>query len=319
MKESAGSPKTTDEARDLDQAALEALDWDDAARIKRIWELQDCWIPYPRANAIIRAAEELLNRPQTDRMQCLLVHAAPNSGKTRLQRRYCALHPINLNPDGPAMHAAVLRIELQKPDEGAFYDSLLMELRAPFNIQDRPPKKRHQVMNILARIGTRQLVIDEFNTAIAGHRAKQRDFLVALKNFLNELKITAFAAGTPDASVALTVEGQLHTRFDQVELSRWSDDGEFRRLLESFESRLPLRQASNLQSPSMASMIHDLGEGYLGEVAELLMRAAVVAVKTGAERIDRKILENLRWKTSSQRRAQARGIPPPLASPPKAA
>src|ERR1700682_3863472 len=98
------------------------------------------------------------------------------------------------------------------------------------------------------------------------------------------------------------------------ELQRWTDGEELRRLLESFECRLPLREPSKLQAPASARRIYELTEGYIGEIAQLLMRAAVKAIVTKKERIDRKILDNLNWATPSQRRGEARGLRKTLAS-----
>jgi|GEM_PF-260816 len=281
-------PEDAVEARDLHATALEALYWDDAARINRVWDLKTQWIPYTRAKILIREAEELLSRPKAPRMPCLLVYADPNSGKTAIHRHYCGLHHIDLNLDGDAIRARVIGIETRSPAEGALYDAILRTIHAPFRVQDRADKKRHQVLTILERIGTRQLLIDELNTAIAGPFLKQKKFLVALKNLLNELEMTAFAMGTPEARIALAPDPQLESRFEMQELQRWTDDEELRKLLESFECRLPLREPSELQAPAFARRIYELTEGYIGEIAELLMRAAVKAIVTKKERIDRK-------------------------------
>ena len=120
--------------------------------------------------------------------------------------------------------------------------------------------------------------------------------------------MTVFATGTPAARIALALDQQLESRFEMEELRRWTYGEEFRKLLESFECRLPLRERSELQAPMFAKKIHELSEGYIGEIAELLMRAAVKAIETKRERIDRKLLEELNWKPPSQRRAEARGL-----------
>jgi hypothetical protein len=52
------------EVRDLHETASEALYWDDAARIRRVWDLKTQWIPYTRAKILIRKADVLLNRPK---------------------------------------------------------------------------------------------------------------------------------------------------------------------------------------------------------------------------------------------------------------
>lgn len=304
-----------DESRKLDQGTFEALGWDDADRIHLIREMKNRWIPYPRANALMQMAEEFLNRPPSGRMECLLVHAEPDSGKTMLQKRYCAKHAIDKNPNGDALRAQVIGIELHGPVIGDFYDSILLELNAPFRFEDSNAKKLHQVMTILARVGTRQLVIDELNTAIAGHTVLQRTFMVGLKYLLNKLRLTVFATGTDDARAALAIDKQINSRFKHhEELTRWANDVEFRRLLEGFERGLPLRKRSGLQAPNTARMVHELSEGYLGEVARLLMDAAVLAIKTKKECIDRNLLQSLHSSTPSQTRLAARARTPVAAS-----
>jgi hypothetical protein len=213
-------PETAIELRELREMASEALYWDNPARIRRVWDLKTQWIPYTRAEFLISKAEELLNRPKAPRLPCLLVYADPNSGMTALLRRYGELHPIDSNRGGNAIHAPVIGIEIRSPDEGSLYNSILKAIQAPFKIQDRVQKKRNQILTILEKIGTRQLLLDELNTAISGPLLKQRNFLVALKNLLNEIQMTVFATGTPDARIA------LHLTSNWKAASRWkSCDG----------------------------------------------------------------------------------------------
>lgn len=53
--------------------AANALSLPISERIHLIWTLKDAWIPYPKANQILRQLEEFLDRPQTDRMLNLLI------------------------------------------------------------------------------------------------------------------------------------------------------------------------------------------------------------------------------------------------------
>jgi hypothetical protein len=61
-----------------------------------------------------------------------------------------------------------------------------------------------------------------------------------------------------------------------------------------------MREPSELQAPIFAKRIHELTEGYIGEIAELLMRAAVKAIETKKERIDCVLLADLNWKPTQQ-------------------
>ncbi|MDX9996295.1 MAG: hypothetical protein RBS28_13340 [Rhodocyclaceae bacterium] len=50
-----------------------------------------------------------------------------------------------------------------------------------------------------------------------------------------------------------------------------------------------------------------MSEGYIGEISRLLEAAAVDAVETGAERIDKKRLDRIGWLAPSERRKEPRG------------
>jgi hypothetical protein len=93
-----------------------------------------------------------------------------------------------------------------------------------------------------------------------------------------------------------------------IELARWRKGKDFRSLLESFEPHIPLEHASVLQRPSFAEKLQVLSEGLLGELATLLMKAAVLAIRNKTEKIDEEILEKLNFKPPSIRRATAREV-----------
>lgn len=93
----------------------------------------------------------------------------------------------------------------------------------------------------------------------------------------------------------------------QRQIANALTDSDFRSLLESFEPHIPLGHASVLQRPSFAEKLQILSEGLLGEIAALLMSAAVLAIKNKTEKIDEEILEKLNWKPPSIRRATGRG------------
>jgi len=48
--------------------------------------------------------------------------------------------------------------------------------------------------------------------------------------------------------------------------------------------------------------LHAMSEGYIGELSRLLIEAAVKAVKSGAERIDDKVLDAIRWAAPKDRK-----------------
>jgi hypothetical protein len=81
-------------------------------------------------------------------------------------------------------------------------------------------------------------------------------------------------------------------------LPRWRiEDEDYWRLLHTFARRLPLRAPSNLTDPDLAAHILMRADGLIGAVTRLLRQAAVEAVRTGHERIDRAMLDRVSTTT----------------------
>ena len=68
---------------------------------------------------------------------------------------------------------------------------------------------------------------------------------------------------------------------------------------------MPLAHASNLSQPPLARMIHDQSEGLIGEVVDIVTRAAIAAVESREERITSSTVMALRYVPLSLRRNSA--------------
>jgi hypothetical protein len=89
-------------------------------------------------------------------------------------------------------------------------------------------------------------------------------------------------------------------------LRRWQiEDPDFWRLLRTLERRLPLRAPSNLTDPELASHIIARSDGLIGAMTKLLRQAAVHAVRTGHERIDRAMIDGVATTTPASIEALA--------------
>jgi hypothetical protein len=302
--------KKTRKITHLSQDAREALNLGDDERISRVVFLLrfEAWIPYPRAKAILGRLEELFNlpRPRQDlpksyRIPNLLMISDTNNGKTHLLNRFYDLHPKENNPDADAIYAPVIIVEVDSPSLDNFYNLVLMFLGAVFREKDRVEVKAFQTLKLMRQVGTRILIIDELSTAIAGTSLKQRTFLNGLKYLGNRSHVSIVGAGTREVFSALRLVPQLDNRFERAELKRWEFGADFRKLLESFEYILPLRNPSELQEPTLAMKLFSMTEGYIGELSNLLMEAAAHAIRTGSEKIDHKLLKQIAWKAPSER------------------
>lgn len=284
----------------LSERAAEMLGASDDERIAFIHAPR--WIPYPRANRILALMEDLLVRPRSDRMPNLLIIGETNNGKTALLKRFCKAHPCVENAQGDGNDMPVVYIRAPHlPDEGRMYNRILSALVVPFRTNDRVDEKEKMVIRMGGRLRVRMLIIDEIHHIISGQLAKQSQFRNLIKNLGNEMQITIVAAGTKDAFNALQPDQQLANRFPPALLPLWEPGNEWDRLVLSFERRLPLREPSRLVTTANDKLLQ-MTEGAIGELSELLNIAAVAAIRSGQERIDRKLLDRLGWVPPSLRK-----------------
>jgi hypothetical protein len=113
------------------------------------------------------------------------------------------------------------------------------------------------------------------------------------------------AVGTAEALRAIQSDDQLANRFEPFPLPPWRDGKEYRRLLSTLEAVLPLRCPSGLAETALAQKILAAAEGILGEIIAIVTRAATRAIICGAESISSKILDQIGFRSPSERRRVA--------------
>lgn len=278
--------------------AREMLDRETAERLRFI--RVDRWIGYPRATEIMERMEDLFQEPDKYRMPSLLIVGEPNNGKTSLVRKFCADHPKTDGWDEAAYPVMYVQAP-PVPDERRFYDSILATLLVPFRYRDAPSEKLNSISYYFDKIGTRMLIVDEIHNILSGSPAKQRAFLNALKNLSNMMQIPIVLVGTKEALATVTIDSQFSSRFKPERLPSWKPNQDFVNLLASLEMTFPLAQPSNLASAELAPTIFELSGGVIGEITALLAEAAVVAIKSGTERISLKEIRQTGIRPPSER------------------
>jgi len=118
----------------------------------------------------------------------------------------------------------------------------------------------------------------------------------------NELRIPLVCMGTKDAYLAIRTDPQLENRFEPCVLPLWEDDKEFRALLQSFVSAIPLKGRSDLNSTEIANFILKKSEGILGEISAIIRAAAKLAIRSLKEKIDLELVKELDYKSLSERK-----------------
>jgi hypothetical protein len=263
----------------------------------------DRWIGYQRARDVLDKMTALLYHPRILRMPNMLIIARTNNGKTQILQRFRELHPACDNEGAEAISVPVVYVQAPSdPDEKRLYADILDAIFARYTISDHAHKLMNNVKDKFTKIGVKVLLIDEINNLIGGSMAKQRKFLIVLKQLSNELRLPIIAAGTEDAVRAIQTDAQLANRFEPVILPRWALDKDFQRLLATYEQMLPLCQPSGLSKKAMAHEIWSRSEGTIGEVIMLIKKAAEMAIREGTELIDVDILDSCDYSAPSARK-----------------
>jgi len=121
------------------------------------------------------------------------------------------------------------------------------------------------------------------------------------------LGIALTCADAPEARQAMLTDPRLRSPFLDMELPPWRDDGDLRIFLARLVQSLPLRRPSPVDSPGLRRLIATRSSGLTWTICKAFERAAVTAIASGKERLDRSSLE---------RQAVWRRLIAPLASLP---
>lgn len=234
-------------------------------------------------------------------MPNLLLVGATNNGKSMIIERFRRQHPPSSTPD--IEQIPVLCVQMPSdPSIPRFYTAVLAALGAPIWTRRSVPELEQLALSILRNVGVRVLVIDELHNVLAGRADVRREFLNLLRFLGNELRIPLVGVGTREAYLAIRSDDQLENRFEPFTLPLWESNAEARSLLASFASSFPLQRNSELDSEDMARYLIARSEGTIGELASLLMEAAVTAVDCGEESINRRTLNMVDYDGPSIRR-----------------
>ncbi len=257
---------------------------------ERIQRLRaDRWIGYPRAVEALNRLEALYAWPNKQRMPNLLLVGPTNNGKSMIVEKFRRTHPASSDADQE--HIPVLVVQMpSEPSVIRFYVALLAAMGAPLRPRPRLPEMEQLALALLRKVGVRMLVIDELHNVLAGNSVNRREFLNLLRFLGNELRIPLVGVGTRDAYLAIRSDDQLENRFEPMMLPVWEANDDCCSLLASFAASLPLRRPSPIATLDMARYLLTRSEGTIGELAHLLMAAAIVAVESGEEAINHRTL-----------------------------
>jgi hypothetical protein len=264
-----------------------------------------CWIGYPTAQAAIARLEHIVEQPPMLRPPNILIVGPTNNGKSMIAERFRRMYSPSKSADGERQRIPV--VAMQMPSSATtrrFYAALLVAVGTPLLTPGTTDLREQMALRIMRQVGVRLLIIDELHNILAARPGQQREFLNLLRFLGNALRMSLLCLGTKEAYLAIRSDDQLENRFEPMALPRWTDGVDLGRLLASFEATLPLREASNLNSPELRALILRRSEGTIGEIATLLAAATRKALTTGREHIDAETLLTAGYQAPSERRRQ---------------
>lgn len=263
----------------------------DLPKQERLYFLEeDRWIGYEKAKKIHEFLEDLLGRPKKIRPQSLLIAGESNIGKTTIVMEFVKKHYVDVSEDVElsvkTVRKPVIMINAPTtPDEKSFFIAILEHFFAPHRPSHTKTQLRQQAIHLMRKFDTRMLVIDEIHNFLSGSASAQREIMIMIKNLSNELQLSIVGVGTRDAVQILHTDPQHASRFDVINLPKWSLDIDFLKLLASYEKLLPLKYPSNLKEKLLATQLYDISNGNLGDLNKLLIVCAKYAIDSGEEKI----------------------------------
>lgn len=263
----------------------------DAERIIRV--RSERWIDHPMAREVLADLQEIVDQPPRGRMLNALLTAEPGMGKTMTLKKLVRENAKAFDRKAGIEPQPVLYVLMPElPTEHEFFGQVFAALGTPAITYHTAPRRRETAFRLLRECGTRALVIDEINSLLAGSPRQQRIFLQMLRFLSNELGMALICAGTPEARQAMLTDPQLRSRFLDIELPLWRDDGDLRTFLARLVQSLPLRRPSPVDSPGLRRLIAMRSAGLTWTICKAFERAAVAAIASGEERLDRSGLES---------------------------
>lgn len=254
------------------------------------------WVGYSHAKFVLDTLVGLMNKPKRPRMPNLLLVGDSNNGKTTIIRRFEKLCGTGyVDEESEAVRPIVIAESPPGADEKGLYISILSQFWSPVRANATATVLRHEAINKLRRCKAKVLIIEELHSLLIGPAVKQRLLMNAIKMLCNELCIPVVGVGTRDAVRVLHTDPQHASRFDVISLPKWVLNKDFQTLVAGFESVLPLKRQSNLADPELATALHTICDGNLGDLHRLLVECTINAITKGTEQITMDIVQSNQW------------------------
>jgi Cdc6-like AAA superfamily ATPase len=235
---------------------------------------------------------DLYEQPVRPRMEGMLIFSPTGNGKSTMILRFIDIHSKKLE-------ANLLYVETpERSTLKEFYAEILDRMGYPVKGMRTisTGELRRKILWGFEKKKVKMMFVDEIQNLLDSRRDHKKDVLNGLKSLNNRSMIPIILIGTDTADQVLDLDDQVRDRYPPFEIPLWNNDDEFRDLLATFESELPLKKASNLHKDKIADRIHELSGGKIGRVAYIIRKCGKRAIRSKKEQITLELINSIKWR-----------------------
>lgn len=244
------------------------------------------FIDYRVGNKALDKFNQLLNDNDETRPECCLFVSETNDGKTALARRFTKHKNSKISQDAENLYIPVVYAQMPPtPNISEFYASILRGAAFNYPIAARSERRQAQAIDMLRRVGTKLIFIDEIDNVSAGRHREIQTFFNALKYLSNELSLSIVAIGTKNAEISFQTDQQIGNRFRTLHLPLWEADEAYTKFIWITLKSYGLQPSEELKSKKTVETICAMTGGLIGETLSLIRLASIESIRRGEDQI----------------------------------
>lgn len=259
--------------------------------------LADKWFDYDGAKDLVKHMEWLFEHPTIDRPPNMLLTGDSNSGKSAILERFMSKHPGSTDPNAPADYVPILKIDMPTscPPVKQFLAEFISALHLPLLSSATPVTMKAQMDRVLPKLGTKILIIDEFQTILSGSPKAAISIRDEIKLLSNRYKLPIVLAGMDSVRTVMRGDPQLDNRFDKFQIQPINDDETAGAIVKKWLGECPLRKRSTIGFWTLTNHVVEDSGGIIGHMMKKLKRISEHALDSGDECISEKTLQSIKW------------------------